>query len=372
LPASAKARRLSIVHVCPPSFEQKALGDALRAAFDGVALTWLADPGEALALLQGEARPDLLLFLDTAVRQEGRALIALAKRIHPALRVAVYGTMGRVECDRWLNAGCDGVLARDVEPRWFIEALRFVIAGNSYVAPQLIAGGADPLSACSFLGACGLGSPLFDEIPAPVVVLLADRYLHLNETAASLLGYDRDTLLQKNPADVVAEPHRDFIGRALQDWGAGAPVDRDFVVALRHKDGALVWVASTHKMINVGGRPAVLLFCTDVTARLKDQDQARLLAKSPRALAADLVLCDRAATAIEQRAAANTAPALTARQQQVLELLAGGASNKRIAGQLGISEATAKLHVHRLLRALQARNRAQAVGHGRRFGLLTA
>jgi DNA-binding NarL/FixJ family response regulator len=117
----------------------------------------------------------------------------------------------------------------------------------------------------------------------------------------------------------------------------------------------------------------VLLFCTDVTARLKDQDQARLLAKSPRALAADLVLCDRAATAIEQqRAAANTAPALTARQQQVLELLAGGASNKRIAGQLGISEATAKLHVHRLLRALQARNRAQAVGHGRRFGLLTA
>ena len=56
----------------------------------------------------------------------------------------------------------------------------------------------------------------------------------------------------------------------------------------------------------------------------------------------------------------------------MLDLLARGATNKRIAGQLGISEATAKLHVHRLLRALRARDRAQAVGFGRKLGLITA
>jgi PAS domain S-box-containing protein len=374
-PASlaAPASHPWILHLCPASIEQAALSEAVGAAIDGCRVTWLEQPSEALALIERGARPDLLLFLDAGIRGEGLALIANAKRIHPGLRLAVYGGLGRVDCDRWLEAGCDGLLARDVAPGAFIEALRFVLAGNSYVAPQLIAASSDILSGCSFLGTCGLGTPLFDQIPAPVVVLQAERYLHLNETAAAMLGYDRATLLQKNPADVVAEAHRDFIGRTLQDWSRGAPVDREFVVALLHRNGSLVWIASTHRRINVGGYSAFLLVCTDLTAKLAAQDHARLLAKSPKELAADLMLADRAAARAQPWSARETGlPALTSRQQQVLDLLARGATNKRIAGQLGISEATAKLHVHRLLRALRARDRAQAVGFGRKLGLITA
>ncbi len=63
-------------------------------------------------------------------------------------------------------------------------------------------------------------------------------------------------------------------------------------------------------------------------------------------------------------------PPLTARQQGVLHLLAEGLSNKEIAGRLGVSEATVKLHVTAVLRATGASNRTQAVVLAASQGLL--
>lgn len=51
---------------------------------------------------------------------------------------------------------------------------------------------------------------------------------------------------------------------------------------------------------------------------------------------------------------------LTARQRDVLELLAQGLPNRDIARALGLSEATVKVHVNRILKALNVRNRSQA------------
>lgn len=67
---------------------------------------------------------------------------------------------------------------------------------------------------------------------------------------------------------------------------------------------------------------------------------------------------------------ANTGETLTAREQQVLEKLAAGASNKMIARELDISLATTKFHVASLLAKLGARNRTDAVAIGLRLGLL--
>lgn len=53
--------------------------------------------------------------------------------------------------------------------------------------------------------------------------------------------------------------------------------------------------------------------------------------------------------------------ALTARERQVLEHLATGASNREIADALVITEGTVKTHVRRILRKLRVENRAQAV-----------
>jgi DNA-binding NarL/FixJ family response regulator len=53
---------------------------------------------------------------------------------------------------------------------------------------------------------------------------------------------------------------------------------------------------------------------------------------------------------------------LTARQREIIGLIAGGATDKEIASALGIRTATAQKHVANLLRRLGVRNRAAAVG----------
>jgi DNA-binding NarL/FixJ family response regulator len=51
---------------------------------------------------------------------------------------------------------------------------------------------------------------------------------------------------------------------------------------------------------------------------------------------------------------------LTARQKEVLDLLAEGKSNKQIASELGISEGTVKVHVNAAFRVLGVHNRVNA------------
>jgi two-component system, NarL family, response regulator LiaR len=60
------------------------------------------------------------------------------------------------------------------------------------------------------------------------------------------------------------------------------------------------------------------------------------------------------------RSAAEPLDQLTAREREVLTLIAGGRSNKRIALELGISEKTVKAHVGHVLAKLGVTDRTQA------------
>jgi DNA-binding NarL/FixJ family response regulator len=62
--------------------------------------------------------------------------------------------------------------------------------------------------------------------------------------------------------------------------------------------------------------------------------------------------------------------ALTAREQEVLELLAQGSPNKTIARTLGISERTVKFHVTGIMHKLDAENRTEAVTLAAQRGLI--
>ncbi|HET6561316.1 MAG TPA: response regulator transcription factor [Marmoricola sp.] len=70
-----------------------------------------------------------------------------------------------------------------------------------------------------------------------------------------------------------------------------------------------------------------------------------------------------------QEQAGSPFPMLTAREHEVLDLVAAGLSNAQIAGRLFLSQKTVRNHVHAVLSKLQAADRAEAIVRGRDAGL---
>lgn len=99
----------------------------------------------------------------------------------------------------------------------------------------------------------------------------------------------------------------------------------------------------------------------------KSQPVPALAAALQRIAAGDVVFLDllRPCTPVTLPGAAPTA-----RQREVLQMVALGHPNKRIARELGIAERTVKLHITALLSALQAGNRTHLLVVARAQGLL--
>ena len=68
---------------------------------------------------------------------------------------------------------------------------------------------------------------------------------------------------------------------------------------------------------------------------------------------------------------APSGPPLTEREREVLDLIAGGSTNREIAEQLFLSHHTVKEHTSSLYRKLSVRNRAEAVQKAQRLGLIS-
>jgi two-component system nitrate/nitrite response regulator NarL len=101
--------------------------------------------------------------------------------------------------------------------------------------------------------------------------------------------------------------------------------------------------------------------------------EADRLAAAVHALARGLLVFDDALLppAPPPRAAAPALPEpLTPRELEVLQLLAQGLSNRRIAERLGISEHTAKFHVNSIVTKLGAQTRTDAAIRAARLGLV--
>jgi two-component system nitrate/nitrite response regulator NarL len=61
---------------------------------------------------------------------------------------------------------------------------------------------------------------------------------------------------------------------------------------------------------------------------------------------------------------------LTARELEVMQLLASGQTNKEIANRLGVTEHTVKFHVNSILGKLGVATRTEAVVHAARLGIV--
>ena len=113
----------------------------------------------------------------------------------------------------------------------------------------------------------------------------------------------------------------------------------------------------------------------------KDANRQQV-AQAVRTAAAGTSVLDPAVSARLLAAAGQAAPAgaeplpvpdnLTAREVDVLRLVATGRSNREIASTLFLSEATVKSHINRIFAKTGVRDRAQAVQYAYRHGLATS
>lgn len=84
------------------------------------------------------------------------------------------------------------------------------------------------------------------------------------------------------------------------------------------------------------------------------------------------LLSERARTGLEapDPPSSTSRPVLTAREREVLGLVASGQSTREVAGSLGLSEGTVKNHLSNVMMKLEARDRTQAVLRALEWGLV--
>src|SRR5204863_940937 len=100
---------------------------------------------------------------------------------------------------------------------------------------------------------------------------------------------------------------------------------------------------------------------------LKDAEPDELLRGVRAAARGESPLAPKAAQAVlEARAQSRPAADLTARERDVLELVADGLANKQIARRLGIAEKTVKTHLTNVFQRIGVTDRTQAALWARR------
>jgi DNA-binding NarL/FixJ family response regulator len=187
-------------------------------------------------------------------------------------------------------------------------------------------------------------------------------------------------------AIIDSKPQFEVVGEAENGAEAIALAARrrPDVILMDIRMPVLDGVQATRKLVESGSPAKVLILTTfdldeyvHAAIRagasgflLKDVRPADLVAAIEVVAAGDALLApsvtrrllERFATTLPAGAQDHDALAeLTARETEVLTLLAGGLSNAEIAASLVVSEATVKTHISSILRKLRLRDRVQAV-----------
>lgn len=164
------------------------------------------------------------------------------------------------------------------------------------------------------------------------------------------------------------EPHVALVG-----IGSGAEPRAEAVVEIVQRVRA-AWPATRIVLLVPDGIvvSAVVAAARAVGVVSQAVDGAALAASVRRAALGDAPRAPSAGAGVH--ASADRAPipprVLSAREREVLRLIAGGATNREIAAALQLSPHTVKQHASTTFRKLRARNRADAVRRGQQLGLL--
>lgn len=199
----------------------------------------------------------------------------------------------------------------------------------------------------------------------PFSILLVDDHPMIRRGLRQLLELERDF-------QVVGEANG-----GVEALAHVAEVPPDLVI-LDNKMAAMSGIETLRKLREAGFAGKVLLYTVsdaedDVRDAmrhgadgylLKDMDPRELMADIHKALQGEVVISDRLANYLNQTLATSTVAdeiGLTAREKEVLRMLASGSSNRVIGEQLGIAEGTVKVHVKNLFSKLGIHTRVEAV-----------
>ena len=214
----------------------------------------------------------------------------------------------------------------------------------------------------------GSSTHRFCDGTGPIRVLVADDHVTVLEGLASIIGRQPDM-------EVVAQAAN---GReAVEMWGLHQPHVALLDLRMPVLDG--VGAIQEIRLKQPMARVVVLTTCdtdNEIYRAVKAGARAYLLKDGPGEELVDTIrrvhrgeTC-LAPSLVEKLAASVSNEPLTRREQEVLELLARGRSNKEIASTLSISEPTVKTHLRSLFGKLDVLSRTEAIAVASRKGLV--
>jgi RNA polymerase sigma factor (sigma-70 family) len=224
--------------------------------------------------------------------------------------------------------------------------------------------------------------PLVTALPQPIRVVIADGQPLVRAGLQALLEREADVAVIGHAAD--GEEAAALTGEARPEVllvDSELPgLDAVELTRRIHADAALAGV----RVLLLGGSAGDERFLPALRAGisgflLKDgsldqlAEAVRSVARGDAALApsvADRLIAELARQPDVRRHVPEHLEELTAREREVVALVAGGLSNREIAEELVVSPATVKTHVSRALGKLHARDRAQLVRLAYETGLV--
>jgi DNA-binding NarL/FixJ family response regulator len=204
-----------------------------------------------------------------------------------------------------------------------------------------------------------------------ITIVIADDHPVVREGLAAILATQPDFAVVGEAADGVAllrlaaalRPAVALVDLAMPELDGAAAIAQLRDVAPETRALVLTAFDSDERIIGAiqAGARGYLL---------KGAPRAEIFAAVREVAAGGSLLQPPVAARLVARVARPDPPALTARELEVLRLVAQGRANKEVAAALGVTERTVKFHLSAIMSRLGAANRTEAVALAAQHGLI--
>jgi len=207
-----------------------------------------------------------------------------------------------------------------------------------------------------------------------ITVVVADDQTAVREGLATLLGLNDDMDVVGEAADgdeavaLVAAHAPDVVLMDLRMPRCDGVTATARITAAHPATRVVVLTTyADDEHVLAGLRAGALGYLTKDAGRVQIAQAVRAAAAGQSVL--DATVQQRLVAAATRENALPLPDGLTAREAEVLGLIAAGLSNREIAERLFVTQVTVKSHVNRLFAKIQVRDRAQAVRYAYEHGL---